>query len=234
MSVITVWKSDADGKLFEDKTKYQAHLRKLARERSVRRKLEIQESQKNLVWSELYERVQSLEQWREMVIAEQHLFWAEAVSRNEYDWHFVGKKRKGVVCPVPRLLEFTEFELKWDDSISNTHSCPVGGVTNWGGYNKSAPRGYPGWHGWISWVCAWPKEWDGHYPGSDLFGGLVNQGRSRVYTGAGGSGGTVFSEKHGCYVTSCGHSVDLFAADWPGLALYREQQLGWKILSSNA
>ena len=38
MSVITVWKCDEDGKLFEDKKKYQNHLRKLARVRRERRR----------------------------------------------------------------------------------------------------------------------------------------------------------------------------------------------------
>ena len=33
MSQVLVWKSDADGKLFEDKIKYQKHLRKLAAQR---------------------------------------------------------------------------------------------------------------------------------------------------------------------------------------------------------
>jgi len=68
MSVITVWKSDADGKLFEDKTKYQKHLRKLGRERLTRRKLEIVEAEKDVVWAELYNREQSIEQWRDMII----------------------------------------------------------------------------------------------------------------------------------------------------------------------
>jgi hypothetical protein len=230
MSVITVWKSDADGKLFEDKTKYQKHLRKLARERLVRRKLEIVEAKTDLVWAELYEREQSIEQWRDMIIAEQDLFWAEAARVDEYDWRIVGKKRKGVVCPVPRLLEFDEFRLHWSDEVSNGHSCPVGGVTNWGGRDESAPRGYPGWHGRLSWVYAWPKEWDGHYLGGDLFGGFGNQGRARAHTGSGGSGGTVYSKKHNCFVTRCGYSFEIFAADWPGLARYREKQLVWKEL----
>ena len=231
MSVITVWKSDADGKLFEDKTKYQKHLRKLGRERLARRKLEIVEAEKDAVWAELYDREQSIEQWRDMIIAEQHLFWAEAARHDVHDWSIVGKKRKGVVCPIPQLLEFTEFRLTWNDNVSNSHSCPVGGVTNWGVREPEAPTGYPGWEGRADWVYAWPKEWDGHYLGGDLFGGFANHyGRSRAHTGSGGSGGTVFSKKHGCYVTSCGYSLNIFASDWPGLARYRDKQVVWKEL----
>jgi hypothetical protein len=40
MSIIQAYKSDSDGKLFEDKKKYQLHLRKLASARlAVKRKL---------------------------------------------------------------------------------------------------------------------------------------------------------------------------------------------------
>ena len=42
MSQVLVWKSDVDGKLFEDKAKYQSHLRKLARHRNAQQKLQIE------------------------------------------------------------------------------------------------------------------------------------------------------------------------------------------------
>jgi len=142
----------------------------------------------------------------------------------------VGKKRKGVVCPIPQLLGFTEFRLTWNDNVSNSHSCPVGGVTNSGVRDTDAPTGYPGWEGRADWVYAWPKEWDGCYLGGDLFGGFGNYGRARAHTGSGGSGGTVFSKKHGCYVTTCGYSLNIFASDWPGLARYRDKQIVWKEL----
>jgi hypothetical protein len=233
MSVITAYKSDADGKIFEDKVKYQRHLRKLAQVRRERRRIEVEETLKDSIWAGLYECEQSIEQWRDMIIANQDLFWAEAAAHDKHDWSIVGKKRKGVACPVPRLLEFTEFRLAWSDHVSNSHDCPVGGVTNWGNRDPDAPTGYPGWQGRMDWVYAWPKEWDGHYLGGDLFGGFANHyGRSRVHTGTGGSGGTVFSKKHNCYVTSCGYSVNVFAADWPGLTRYREKQEMWKTLAT--
>jgi hypothetical protein len=232
MSIITAYKSDADGKIFEHKAKYQSHLRKLAQVRRERRRIEVEESLKDSIWAGLYECEQSIEQWRNMIIANQDLFWAEAAHHDVHDWSIVGKKRKGVVCPVPRLLEFTEFRLTWSDHVSNSHSCPVGGVTNWGNRDPAAPTGYPGWHGRMDWVYAWPKEWDGCYLGGDLFGGFGNHyGRSRVHTGAAGTGGTVFSKKHDCFVTRCGYSVDVFASDWPGLTRYHEKQLMWNRLT---
>lgn len=239
MSQIICWKSDEDGKIFEDKRKYQNHLRKLARVRRERRRLQVEQDLADQIWNELYECEQSIEQWRDMVIANQDLFWAEAAAGDKHDWSIVGKTYKKVVCPIPRLLEFTRFDMRWSDSVSNTHSCPHNGVTNFSqGYNRqqglNLPEGYPGWTGRADWIVAWPKEWDGHYLGSDLFShGTFRTGRQRAHTGTGGGGGMRYSEKHGCYVMSCGYDLKIFAADWPGMARYYEKRRMWKTLSNN-
>lgn len=238
MSQITVWKCDEDGKIFEDKKKYQNHLRKLARVRRERRRIQVNETLKDQIWTSLYDCEQSVEQWRDMVIANQDLFWAEAAEGDKHDWSIVGKTRKGVTCPVPRLLEFTRFNLNWNDSVSNTHSCPHNGVTNFNqGYNrqqgKNLPEGYPGWQGRVDWIVAWPKEWDGYYIGSDLFArGTFSTGRQRAHTGTGGGGGMSWSEKYGCYVQSCGYDFRIYAADWPGMARYYEKKRVWKELGA--
>lgn len=237
MSQILVWKCDEDGKIFEDKAKYQKHLRKLARVRRERRRLQVEESLKDRIWNELYEREQSVEQWRDMVIANQDLFWAEAAAGDKYDWSVVGKTHKKIVCPVPRLLEFTEFRLNWNDNVSNSHSCPVGGVTCWSSNEAKdgRPTGYPGWQGRAEWIVAWPKEWDGWYLGSDLFSkGTFQTGRQRAHTGTGGGGGMQFSEKHRCHVQSFGYDFRIFAADWPGMARYYEKQKVWRELGGRA
>jgi hypothetical protein len=236
--IITAYKSEADGKIFEDKKKYQNHLRKLARVRRTRQQLEVEETLKDRIWNELYECEQSVEQWRDMVIANQDLFWAEAAKSDPYDWKVVGTTRKGVVCPVPRLLEFTTFDMRWSDSVSNSHSCPHNGMTNWGGYNTDlgAPNGYPGWQGRADWIVAWPKEFDGIYLGSDLFKGLhgSRSGRQRAHTGTGGGGGMRWSDKHKCYVMSHGYDFKIFAADWPGLTRHHEKLKMWDVLQNAA
>jgi len=223
MTQILVWKCDQTGKLFEDKNKYKGHLSKLARERNIKRKLTVMEAVADQKWAELYECEQTIEQWRDMVIANQDMFWAEAAKSDPYDWKQVGKthsrKKDAVVCPIPRLLEFTEFSVRWNPQVSNSHSCPHNGVQNWGNRDKNAPTSYPGWSGRVEWIVAWPKEWDGVYLGSDLFRGLFGNGsRQRAHTGTGGGGGMRYSEKHGCHVQSFGYDFKLFAADWPGMA----------------
>jgi hypothetical protein len=228
MSQILVWKCDQTGKLFEDQTKYKSHLRKLARERNTKRKLTVMEALADQKWNELYECEQSIEQWRDMVIANQDMFWAEAAKGDPHDWANVGKthsrRKNGVVCPIPELLEFTEFNLRWNPNVSNSHSCPHNGVQNWGGKDDK-PTGYPGWSGRVEWIVKWPEEWDGWYLGSDLFAnGTFRSGRQRAHTGTGGGGGMHYNKKHKCHVQSFGYDFRIFAADWPGLARYLAKQ----------
>jgi hypothetical protein len=239
MSIITAYKSDADGKIFEDKAKYTAHLRKLARHRNAQRKLQIAESAKDAAWAELYEREQSIDDWMQMVIDNQHLFWAEAAAGDPYDWECVGKKsgrgKNAIVVPTPKVLKITH-SLAWSDMVSNSHSCPIGGVTCWSSYEAKdgRPRGYPGWHGRVDWLVEWPKELEGIYLGSDLFSkGSFNSGRQRAHTGSGGGGGMHFSKEFDTWCQRPGYSFSIFASDWPGLARYYEKRRMWSTLSNN-
>jgi hypothetical protein len=234
MSIITAYKSDEDGKIFEDKSKYQAHLRKLARHRLAQKKLLIVKELKDATWAELYNREQSLNDWMQMVIDNQHLFWAEASEGNRYDWDRVGKKlgrgKNAGNLPMPKVLKITH-SLLWSDNISNSHSCPHDGVTNWGGRNKGAPRGYPGWSGHIEWLVAWPKEFDGIYIGSELFSkGSFHSGRQRAHTGTGGGGGGHFNKEFNTWCQRPRYDFCIFASDWPGLTRYYEKQRVWDAL----
>ena len=236
MSIITAYKSDADGKIFEDKSKYTAHLRRLARHRNARRKLQIAEEVKAAVWAELYEREQSLDDWMQMVIDNQHLFWAEAAAGDPYDWKNVGKKlgrgKNAGNVPIPKVLKITH-SMRWSDSVSNSHSCPHNGVTNWSGRVEGAPRGYPGWTGRVDWIVEWPKEFDSIHLGSDLFSrGTFCSGRQRAHTGTGGGGGGHFNKEFNTWCQRPGYSFSIFASDWPGLARYREKQQMWQQLKA--
>jgi hypothetical protein len=107
----------------------------------------------------------------------------------------------------PRLVQFIQFRLHFSEGVSNTHSCPVDGVTNWGGQNKGAPRGYPGWSGQINWIVEWPQKLGSEYPGGYMFEG------SRIHTGTGGGGHYVVRP----YDTDCqvfGYGVEIFGTDW--------------------
>jgi hypothetical protein len=239
MVQIVAWKSDTDGKIFEDKSKYTAHLRKLARHRNAQRRLQIAESAKDALWAELYEREQSIDDWMQMVIDNQHLFWAEAAEGDPYDWECVGKKsgrgKNAIVVPTPKVLKITH-SLKWSDMVSNSHSCPVGGVTCWSRdeAKDGRPRGYPGWYGRVDWLVEWPKELEGMYLGSDLFSkGTFRTGRQRAHTGGGGGGGGHFNKEFNTWCQRPGYSLSIFASDWPGMARYHEKRKMWTVLSDN-
>lgn len=236
MSIITAYKCDEDGKIFEDKSKYTAHLRKLARHRNAQRKLQISEATKDAAWAELYEREQSIDNWMQMVIDNQHLFWAEAAAGDPYDWDGVGKKigrgKNAGNLPMPKVLKINH-RLRWSDCVSNSHSSPVGGVTCWSSHEAKdgRPRGYPGWTGQISWLVEWPKEFDSIYLGSDLFSkGTFRSGRQRAHTGTGGGGGGHFSKEFNTWCQNPSYDFRIYASDWPGMARYYEKMKVWAAL----
>jgi len=98
-------------------------------------------------------------------------------------------------------LRITYLTLDWSDRVSNTHSCPHDGVTNWGGrelFNDGSakPRGYPGWSGRIEYNMSHDIGF-----GSDPMRNL------RIHTGSGG----------GNSKNRFGYEVKFFESDWPGL-----------------
>lgn len=229
MSQVLVWKCDKTGKLFEDKKKYRSHLAKLAAQERVRRKLAIVEAEADVWWNEFRNRERSIDQLFEDIIANQDMFWAEAAKNNEYDWRDIGKRvRNKVRMPVPKVVKIKIERPHLERSASNTHCCPVGGVQNWGGKvtmpdGSPAPRGYLGFTGHIIWSMEWPMEFDGCYPGGDLF----DFPRSRIHTHS-GSGG--HRDKEGLQYFQYGFTV--FLDDWPGIKTYYEKQRVMSILTA--
>lgn len=236
MPRVMVWKCKYTGALFEDEKKYKNHLQKLRRERAVQQKLTADRNELDAWFTELRKSVTSFDELKDRIIQDQSFFWKMASRKNAYDWSRVGKaRRKGVLMPIPELIQFNEFELSWKDRVSNTHKCPQsGGVTNWR-CEEGLPKGYPGWIGRISWIVKWPKEWSGFYPASDLLDG------SGIFTGTGGGGGNYRSDENSQHF---GYSVEMFAQDWPGLyeveirkqtieKTNRQKATAWKQLGGN-
>jgi len=87
----------------------------------------------------------------------------------------------------------------FQDLLSNTHSCPDNGTTNFM-RDPDKPRGYPGWSAYIKGALIRNKKHNGSYPYS---GALKLVG---LKTGTGGGGNADW-----------GYSVSIFLADWPGL-----------------
>lgn len=198
MPQILVWQCPHTKKLFEDQREYKTHLSKLARER---RKVK----HDNLIRSTFFE-------W----LDEERL---KLDSINDIPGWLIDNQR--IIMDAANLIPcgnwagegfydtdlFTEIkfnQMKWGNQISNSHSCPKGGVTNWGGREKNAdgtprPNGYPGWQGYLSGSLKRLKKHMSFYPASGFFK-LVG-----IHTGTGGGGNQSF-----------GWDIKLFAEEWPG------------------
>lgn len=201
MSQIMVYKSDADGKLFEDKKKYQAHLRKLAAVRQQERKMALAESQRE----DFLKQMQQVASFHEL----------ELFVKNNWSWFYHNglKQQWGKYTPPKQAHELAEFKITssfWQDHMSNSHRCPVGGVTNWGQRNADAPTGYPGWHCRISLKLATAKYkyrkasyWEDGL-GGDYFA------KTPIATGTGGGGG-----HDAAGLCTYGYDMTVWAADFP-------------------
>lgn len=106
-------------------------------------------------------------------------------------------------------VKITYLNIQWTNSASNSHYCPRGGVTNWGGQHVDRdgnpfPKGYPGYTGRIEYQMSHDIGF-----GSDL---MRNLG---IHTGTGGGTGD----------NRYGYSVTIFDADWPGIVSTRVMDL---------
>jgi hypothetical protein len=98
-------------------------------------------------------------------------------------------------------IKITYIDARWSESVSNSHSCPRGGKTNWGHLREDAPRGYPGWAGRIEFETS-------HDVGfcSEVFRYLG------INTGTGGGFSCAWRY---------GYDLKMFATDWPNLTAAR-------------
>ena len=104
---------------------------------------------------------------------------------------------------------FTKIAVDWvrrDGNLCNSHSCPKGGVQNWGGQRLFAdgtpkPTGYPGRRLSLNGSLQRNKKNNGSYPYGALFN-IVG-----ICTGSGGGGNESFN-----------YDAKIWAQDWPGAA----------------
>lgn len=105
-------------------------------------------------------------------------------------------------------VKISYLKLSYSKQVSNSHSCPRNGVTNWSGREQfkdgtDKPRSYPGWEGRIEFQVSHDQTFE-----SRAFTALG------IHTGTGGGNG-----KH------YGYDVQLFESDWPGLSRARTMAL---------
>lgn len=190
MPKVTAWQCPRTGKLFKEKRAYKAHLKKVAKVNLAERKHQKIVNSRLDVFKTMRATCKSAAEIEQFVKDNVEVFWAHGLQNSAFD---KGKKvPEGLVCHEFRI------EAAHKDMVSNSHHCPMnGGVTNWGGDKKDAPRGYPGFHGRVYF------KFSHDFPSfcSDMWEG------TGLETGTGGGG-----LKGGSY------DIFIFDADWPALA----------------
>jgi hypothetical protein len=188
MSQVLVWKCDADGKLFEDKSKYQKHLRKLAAKRAAERKIAAYETDLELFFDTMGQ-VGSFSELEQFIKDN----WA----RFRTNCHKNGSWRKRSFAKNDdQLISLSLSGFYFKQDLRNSHDAPRKGVENFDSrseHNKGKPIGYPGWSGRISYNVTNSTGF-----GSDYFE------RTPICTGSGGGGDRGLS-----------YELRLWAADFP-------------------
>jgi len=213
MSQVLVWKSDEDGKLFEIKSKYIAHLRKLSAARMYKKKIAAAAAARQQLFTDMGNAVTSVSSIEQYIKDNWSWFSANGAINNTW---------RGIPASTRHKLVSISITAKWYDHVSNSHSCPRGGVTNWSNSNAApgTPTGYPGWVGTITFTIdagvsehKVPRKYDGF--GSDYFENTT------LHTGSGGSSGN----------NQYRYDLKLFAADFPAMTAAREKERVWEIVS---
>jgi len=174
-------------RIFSTKHVYVSHLTKLRKER-------MHHNARDKRWRKLGEDLHSQSSFEKIIQwCELHPEWFldNAKRRDWPDRRKYYEKIRQDFC-----FQITYLDLRWSDLVSNSHSSPLNGVTNWGS-EDDLPKGYPGWAGRIEWKCS-----------HDLpcFGSNIVDGTGIHIGTGGGTGGNRY-----------GFSVRFFADDWPGL-----------------
>jgi len=213
MSIIQAYKSDADGKIFEDKKKYQSHLRKLASARLAEKKVEQMEAEREQFLIKMGQ-VGSIAELNQFIKDNWKWFWANGAKHNFYKW----SRNKGVAADFHEYHDVVVIESYWKEDLSNSHSSPRNGVQNFdprSDYNKGKPTSYPGWGARINIKVKPPMSTHKKNPymhdgwGSDYFDHTI------INTGSGGGGGTY--DKDGAKYVSYSYDCKLWAADFPAM-----------------
>lgn len=181
--VVGAYRCPFTDEVFRYKREYLAHLR--SRRSRIHGKIRSNNLDKDL------SRIREATAWDEMIhlVEENSALFMENARRHNpgYDGEWPDAKNFRV--------RITYLSITQDPSVSNSHNCPLNGVTNWGNHRPGAPRGYPGWQGRIEYQTSHKLP---------IFGRDVFR-RTGINTGSGGG------ITNNCF----GFSVELFDADWP-------------------
>lgn len=191
-------------KIFETRSGYRKHLLKLRKARNAVRNVRLDRQLAREVIMTALNKVRTLaelvavvpEQYTNMMIAD----YGSNVGKID-------------MAKQIRMVHFELGTMRYSDQTSNTHACPRGGETNWGGRKPDVPRGYPGFSGNIKFALMVPKDFDGWF--SDFNRVL---GRYGIHTGTGGGRGKSPEGAQQYY-----YDVKVFLDDFAGLKAHIDE-----------
>jgi hypothetical protein len=218
MSKIIAYRCDTTGKVFEHKVKYQSHLKKLAADRRARAKHDAFEKARKQVFIDMRNTVRSYKELEAYIKANWQHFAMNATINSNHQWGLFTRKHKNLVHPDLKFFSIKSF--RWSDEVSNSHRCPIGGVTNWGGRGDPMPDGSPRPCNYPGWLC-------------QIEYNTVSE--SRVSYGNSAWEDTGINTGTGGQATNYYFAVELFASDWPAMAAARESEAAraWAILNND-
>jgi len=186
MSIIQAYKSDEDSKIFEHKTDYTKHLRKLAAKRRAEKQRLMHIANRESFLDKMGQ-IGSFTELEQFIKDNWSFFRLNAQERSH-------GRRFG--AKDDNLLGLTLKVDGFNVLTSNSHKSPRKGVSNFdrrSEHNKDKPIGYPGWRGRITYSVT----------SSTTFGSAYFD-HTPICTGSGGGGDTSLS-----------YDLTLWASDFP-------------------
>lgn len=193
VKIVNAYQCPWTKRIFSTKASYVNYLAKLRADRTFKR---IRNRRQNALFEEFIMQpdLESIVKWIEL---HPEFFFDRMIAHGRAGW---GNRRAKFRDDF--WIKIHSIELTYSHLLSNSHSCPRGGVTCWSSWESKdgRPRGYPGWGGYIKFQLS-----------HDISGSDVFNTRIGINTGTGGgSGGNIYE-----------YDLKMFADDWPGMKMMR-------------
>lgn len=150
MSIITAYKSDADGKLFENLDDYNIHIKKLARVNRQKKKEANFETDRLVFMDKIFKEISNPQELIDCILKHSHFFINNAKDNKKLNEKTNCEFKKLSIKPNYNSGNTAPVAINWENKVSNSHCAPMGHKTNWGNREKDEPTSYPGWKAYIT------------------------------------------------------------------------------------
>jgi hypothetical protein len=211
MSQIIAWKCDYTGKVFEDEHKYIKHARKQSLIISAHKERLFYSRAFNKTVHEMHQ-LTSIKSIEEFIQEHWKVFYYKGIDINH--------DPSGNLGPITfSKLKSIKLDVTYNSNVSNSHSCPLNGVTNHSRQDLSKPSSYPGWSGRIAFVIESSTK---HRISASYFK------QSGINTGTGSVSNSEITKQTN--TSQHRYDVKMFADDFKALAYKEEVHRTFKAL----